>query len=154
MAITLGLFNAFLFTIVIAMTLTEINIAAGFALFAVLSIISLRSVNIAKIEVGYLFGAIALALINGISFPDYLLLGLCNLAIILAALLLDGPWLIKPTIAVDLTLDQVTVADLKDRSRLSKRVEELYQLPVQHLHMQKFNPEKATLRLSAHLRLK
>ncbi len=154
MAVTLGLFNAFLFTIVIAMTLTEINIAAGFALFAVLSIISLRSVNIAKIEVGYLFGVIALALINGISFPDYLLLVMCNLVILLAAVLLDSLWLIKPTLTVDVTLDQITVDDLTDKARLTSRVNALYKLPVQHLTIQKYNLGKGTLRVVAQLRLK
>ncbi len=154
MAVTLGLFNAFLFTIVIALTLTEINMGAGFALFAVLSIISLRSVNIAKIEVGYLFGVIALALINGISFPDYTLLALANLVIVGSAFVLDSPWLVRPTLEVDLTLDNITVAEVMDKPGLTTRIATLYQLPVQHLRIQKYNPEKATLRVTARLRLK
>ncbi len=153
MAITLGLFNLFLFTIVITMTMTEFNLAAGFALFAMLSIISLRSVNIAKVEVGYLFGAITLGLVNGISFQDYMLLALCNLTILGGAWVLDGRWLLKPTVQVELTLDEVSAADLGDTGRLAQRVQAMQGLPVSHLVVQKFNANKGTVRVMARLRL-
>ncbi|MFQ5438650.1 MAG: DUF4956 domain-containing protein, partial [Paracoccaceae bacterium] len=147
MAITLGLFNLFLFTIVITVTLTEINLAAGFALFAALSIITLRSVNIMRIDVGYLFGAIALALVNGISFPDYGLLALCNLVILLSAFVLDGPWVIRPTVSVDLTLEDIAPELLGNMAELTTRVQDRTGLEVQHLSIQKYNFEKRALRL-------
>lgn len=150
-AVMLALFNAFLFTIVIAVTFTEINIAAGFALFAVLSIISLRSVNIAKVEAGYLFGAIALALINGISFQDYILLALCNAVILIAAAVLDSSLLVKPTMKVEVTLDGVTASQLSDLPALTLRVQEKYDMQVAGLRIEKFNPDKGSLRLIATL---
>ncbi len=153
MAITLGLFNLFLFTIVITMTMTEFNLAAGFALFAMLSIISLRSVNIAKTEVGYLFGAITLGLVNGISFQDYALLALCNLTILIGAWLLDGKWLLKPTLSVELTLDGIDTQDLKDHSSMAARIQEMHGLEVQHISILKYNPMKSTARLDVQLRL-
>lgn len=112
MTVTLALLNLFLFTIVITMTLTEFTMAAGFALFALLSIISLRSVAISKIDGGYLLGAITLGLVNGISLHDYLLLFLCNVVIVCGAWLLDARWLMKPTMEVDVTIDGITSADL------------------------------------------
>lgn len=112
MTVTLALLNLFLFTIVITMTLTEFTMAAGFALFALLSIISLRSVAISKIDVGYLLGAITLGLVNGISLHDYLLLFLCNVVIVCGAWLLDAKWLMRPTMEVDVTIDGITSADL------------------------------------------
>lgn len=153
MAVTLGLFNLFLFTIVITMTLTEFNLAAGFALFALLSIISLRSVNIAKVEVGYLFGALTLGLVNGISLHDYLMLALCNLTIIGGAWVLDCKWLLKPTVEVEMTLEEVSATDLKDRDRLRERVQDLHELPVAHVEVQKYNAAKGTARLGVRLRL-
>lgn len=153
MTITLALFNLFLFTIVITMTKTEFNLAAGFALFAILSIISLRSVNIKKIEVGYLFGAITLGLINGISMDNYLLLALCNIVIVGGTALLDCKWLLRHSVLTEITLDGVSATDLKDRDSLTKRVEDLHKLPVVQLDIQKFNAAKGTVKLAARLLL-
>jgi uncharacterized protein DUF4956 len=153
-AIMLAMFNAFLFTIVITISLTEINIGAGFALFAILSVISLRSVNISKVEVGYLFGVIALSLINGISFQDYTLLALCNIVIVGAAALLDSDVMFKPTLKAEVTLEHITPDEISDMPALKTRVAARYKMPVRHLSIVKYNPDKATLRLLAHLRLK
>jgi len=153
MTIMLGLLNLFLFTIVITMTMTEFTLAAGFALFALLSIISLRSVAISKIEVGYLLGAITLGLVNGISIHDYLLLFLCNVVILGGTWVLDAKWLMKQTMEVDVTLDEITSADLKDRAKLAERVQALHGLPVLYVGVEKFNAKKGSVRLSARLRL-
>jgi len=153
MAITLGLLNLFLFTIVITMTMTEFNLAAGFALFALLSIISLRSVSIAKIAVGYLLGAITLGLVNGISIHDYLLLALCNVVILVGAWVLDSNWLLKPTLQVDVTLTEISATDLKDRAKLLERVQAQHELPVTHLKIERFNAKKGTVSLTVRLRL-
>jgi len=153
MTVTLGLLNLFLFTIVIVMTITEFNLAAGFALFALLSLITLRSVSIAKVEVGYMLGAITLALVNGMSIHDYLLLALCNLVIIGGAWLLDCRWLLKRSVDVDVTLDGVSATDLQDRAGLMERVKALHKIPVVYLDIKKFNPTKGTVRLAVRLRL-
>jgi hypothetical protein len=153
MTITLGLMNLFLFTIVITMTLTEFTLAAGFALFALLSIITMRSVAISTVEVGYLLGAITLGLVNGISMHDYLLLFLCNVVIIGGAWLLDCKWLMKRTMEADVTLDGITPADLKDRGKLEERVQALHGLPVVYVGIEKFNAKKGSVRLTARMRL-
>ncbi len=153
MTITLALLNLFLFTIVITMTMTEFTLAAGFALFALLSIISLRSVSISKIDVGYLLGAITLGLVNGISIADYLLLFLCNVVIIGGAWLLDAKWLMKRTMEAEVTLDGITSADLKDRAKLVERVQAQHGLPVLYLGIERFNAKKGSARLTARFRL-
>ena len=147
MAITMGLLNLFLFTIVLTMTMTEFNLGAGFALFALLSLITLRSVIISKVEVGYILGAITLGLVNGMSIHDYLLLALCNLVILVGPWVMDSSWLLKPTLQVD------TDIDLKDHARLVERVQALHKLPVAHLKIEKFNAKKGTVQLSVRLRL-
>ncbi|MDJ0806992.1 MAG: DUF4956 domain-containing protein [Gammaproteobacteria bacterium] len=153
MTITLALLNLFLFTIVITMTMTEFTLAAGFALFALLSIISLRSVSISKIDVGYLLGAITLGLVNGISMHDYLLLALCNLVILVGPWVFDSSWLLKPTVKLDVTLDVVIALDLKDHAKLVERVRALHGLPVIHLKIERYNAKKGTVQLVTRLRL-
>jgi len=152
MAVMLGMFNVFLFTIVITLTITEINLAAGFALFAVLSIISLRSVNIAKVEVGYLFGVIALALINGVSFTDYILLALCNIIILAAAALLDSPLFIRPSLQIETTLEGIPPSEFSDTAKLTKLVESKLSTPVERVRILKYNADKDSLRLMVDLK--
>ncbi|EIC20269.1 DUF4956 domain-containing protein [Thiorhodovibrio frisius] len=153
MAITLVMFNMFLFTIIITMTTTEFNMASGFALFAMLSIISLRSVNISKIEVAYLFGAITLGLINGISLGDYLVLAIVNSIVILAAWVVDSPWLLKPSISIDMTLDNISIIELKDQKLIRSKIYDIYNLPVLGYTVIKYNCKKQTVQLTAELRL-
>ncbi|MFT5699917.1 MAG: hypothetical protein ACI8ZB_002785 [Desulforhopalus sp.] len=154
MTVTLGLFNLFLFTIVITMTLTEFNLAAGFALFALLSIISLRSVNIAKIQVGYLLGAMTLGLVNGISIHNYYLLTLINLVIIVGSWLIDAKWLLGHNLQVEVTLENISVANLKDHKGLINRVQESHEMTVTHLEINKYNPKKQTVQVSVRMSLR
>lgn len=152
-AVALSMLNLFLFTIVIVVTLSQISIATGFALFAVLSVVSVRSASMKKIEIGYLFGVIALALINGMSLSAYTLLALCNLAILIGAFVLDGPWITRPTVPVEAKLDAVTLADLKDKAALRARVAKHVGGEVSHVTVGKYDPVAQTLRVEARLRL-
>jgi hypothetical protein len=100
-----------------------------------------------------LLGAITLGLVNGISMHDYLLLALCNLVVLLGPWVLDSSWLIRPTLQVDVTLDEVSALDLKDHARLVERVQALHKLPVAHLKIARYNAKKGTVQLVARLRL-
>ena len=153
MTITLAMFNMFLFTIVLTMTTTEFNIAAGFALFALLSMISLRSVNISKVEVAYLFGAITLGLVNGISLDDYLLLAIGNLVVIGTAWTLDSKHLVKNTVCTEYTLKDVTLDDLKTKSRIKELIFQESNLTVLSYDIKKYNAKKKTVQLSVQLQL-
>ncbi len=102
---------------------------------------------------GYILGAITLGLVNGMSIHDYLLLALCNLVILVGPWVLDSNWLLKPTLQVDVTLDEVSALDLKDHAKLVERVQALHELPVAHLKIDKFNAKKGTVQLLARLRL-
>lgn len=153
MTITLAMFNMFLFTIVLTMTTTEFNIAAGFALFALLSMISLRSVNISKVEVAYLFGAITLGLVNGISLDDYLLLAIGNIVVIGTAATLDCKHLIKNTVTTDYTLKGITLDDLRTKNRIKEKINEESDLIVLSYDIKKYNAKKMTVQLSVQLQL-
>ncbi|RAY14606.1 DUF4956 domain-containing protein [Actinomadura craniellae] len=59
--------NIGVFTVVVLLLAQRADIAIGFGLFAVLSIIRLRSSELTQEEVGYYFVALALGLVNGIA---------------------------------------------------------------------------------------
>lgn len=67
------------------------GVGVGFGLFAVLSIIRLRSEETSFTEVGYLFNSLALAVVNGMRLQDGGLMLLLNAAILLTMYVVDHP---------------------------------------------------------------
>jgi len=91
MFVSCVLFNIFILIIVMAIIRTDFNIAVGFGLFALLSLIQLRSAQFTKTEMAYLFGAVALAVINGAGIADLSFILICNFVIILSTWFI-GSW--------------------------------------------------------------
>ncbi|MCG5220092.1 DUF4956 domain-containing protein [Streptosporangium sp. KLBMP 9127] len=115
--------NVGIFAVVSLLLVQRVDLAVGFGLFGVLSIIRLRSSEITQGEIAYYFVAIALGLVNGIAaaFPlTALLLDLMLLAVMYIA---DHPQLLGQTRHQVVTLDVVHAdprslhADLENRLR-------------------------------------
>ncbi len=64
LATAASMFNIFTFAVLSILSSVEFSVAAGFGLFAILALFSLRSEQITKIEITYFFGAIAIAVIT------------------------------------------------------------------------------------------
>ena len=58
-----ALFNVFAFAVLTILSNVQFSVAAGFGLFAILALFSLRSEQISKTEITYFFGSIAIAVI-------------------------------------------------------------------------------------------
>ena len=56
-----ALFNIFAFAVLTILSSVEFSVAAGFGLFAILALFSLRSEQISKTEITYFFGSVAIA---------------------------------------------------------------------------------------------
>ena len=56
----------------------RVDIALGFGLFAILSIIRLRSTSVTQQEVAYYFVALVMGLVNGMDIPDRRLVVMIN----------------------------------------------------------------------------
>jgi len=91
MFVSCALFNIFILIIVMAIIRTDFNIAVGFGLFALLSLIQLRSAQFTKTEMAYLFGCVALAVINGAGIVDLSFVLICNFVVILCTWFI-GSW--------------------------------------------------------------
>ena len=63
LATTASMFNVFAFAVLTILSSVQFSIAAGFGLFAILALFSLRSEAISKIEISYFFGSIGIAVI-------------------------------------------------------------------------------------------
>src|SRR3954466_14794187 len=75
--------NIGIFVTMSLLTQVRIDIAVGFGLFAILSIIRLRSSAVTQQEVAYYFIALVLGLINGMGVPDRWLVVGMNVVLLL-----------------------------------------------------------------------
>ena len=85
--------NIGIFVTMSVLTQVRIEIAVGFGLFAILSIIRLRSSAVTQQEVSYYFLALVLGLLNGLGVPDRGLVVALNVVLLLVmrALSSTGP---------------------------------------------------------------
>ena len=60
---TASMFNIFAFCVLTVLSSVSFSVTAGFGLFAILALFSLRSEQISKIEITYFFGSISIAVI-------------------------------------------------------------------------------------------
>ncbi|MGZ4428414.1 MAG: DUF4956 domain-containing protein [Nocardioidaceae bacterium] len=102
-ALNVGLFAAG----VMIVQQMRIGVAFGFGLFAILSIIRLRSDPIAPEEAAYYFISLVLGLLNGVEFRDRWLVVTLDVAIVAVIVLLDNRWVLPRSRRQMVTLDLV-----------------------------------------------
>jgi hypothetical protein len=113
--------NIGIFVAMSLLNLVRVDIALGFGLFAILSIIRLRSSTVTQQEVAYYFVALVLGLVNGMNLPDRPLVVLVNVLLLVTMFVVDSKPLRERTRRVEITLDVVhaddaaLVADLERR---------------------------------------
>lgn len=121
-----ALFNVFIFSVLTVLSKVEFGIAAGFGLFAILAMFTLRSEPIGKTEITYFFGSVAIAVINAVqgTTPQFVL-GITAL-VVLGAYVIDHPRVLQSVEAIRVTLDKIEQHALSDpetmRADLSKRL--------------------------------
>lgn len=102
-----SLFNVFIFAVLTILSSVNFSVNAGFGLFAILALFTLRSEQIGKIEITYFFGSVAIAVIcsvQGTPLPFML----ATVAILVSsAYLLDHPSILRSVHGVRITLDKI-----------------------------------------------
>lgn len=123
---TASMFNIFAFCVLTILSSVEFSIAAGFGLFAILALFSLRSEQISKIEITYFFGSISIAVITSVQGTTLPLVATIALLVIIGAYILDHPRILKSADGIQITLDRIDSYALSDplkmRSDLSERL--------------------------------
>ncbi|GAA0715744.1 DUF4956 domain-containing protein [Dactylosporangium roseum] len=99
--------NAGIFAVAVLLAVHRVDLAVGFGLFAVLSIIRLRSDTMAQGEVGYYFIALVLGLINGLRPVDLRVMIGLNLGLLAVMYVADHPRLLARAERRMVTLDVV-----------------------------------------------
>ena len=147
MFVSCSLFNIFILLIVMSIIRTDFNVAVGFGLFALLSLIQVRSAQFTKTEVAYLFGAVTLAVINGSGIADLSFILICNLVIVLSAWFI-GTWSIEHSanlITVDnvrkmsVTLDHIDENAIGNRQIMATKLEKTLGSNIQSFEIKKID---------------
>jgi hypothetical protein len=123
------LFNVGLFLALVVIAAGEVSMGVGFGLFAVLSIVRLRSEPFSNRELAYFFVAIVLALVCAIDLGSPAYAAALATVAVLAAWAIDHPRLSRPTRSLEVTLELV-FADVEAlrrhlEERLNARVTEI-----------------------------
>lgn len=126
LATTASMFNIFAFAVLTILSSVEFSIAAGFGLFAILALFSLRSEQISKIEISYFFGSIGIAVICSVLGTGLLFVLIVVTFVLLGAYILDHPKILHSVSSAKLTLDRIEpymlADDAKMRAELSDRL--------------------------------
>jgi hypothetical protein len=123
---TAAMFNIFAFCVLTILSTVNFSVTAGFGLFAILALFSLRSEQISKIEITYFFGAISLAVISSVQGTTIPFVMAVAMIILLGAYIFDHPYLLRSAAGVKITLDKIDAHSLSDpalmRADLSLRL--------------------------------
>lgn len=117
-----GTFNLGLFVVLTVISARHVGPAIGFGLFAMLSIVRLRSEPIGNAELAYFFCALVLALVNGLPVDDEPLIVGLNVLVLLTLTFVDHPALYRRTARQRVVLDTVLSSPAELRAELGRRL--------------------------------
>lgn len=113
-----SLFNIFAFGVLSILGSVDFSLAAGFGLFAVLALFTLRSEALSKIEITYFFGSIAIAVICSINGTTLPFVGVVVGMVLLGAYIFDHPRILKSVDGIKVTLDKIDPEALSDPAKM------------------------------------
>ena len=121
-----ALFNIFVFAVLTVLSSVNFGIAAGFGLFAILALFTLRSEPLSKTEMTYFFGSVAIAVITSVQGSTVPFAALVLLFVLAGAFVVDHPRMLQSVSGTKVTLDKIPPALLSSpgalRSALSERL--------------------------------
>lgn len=113
-----ALFNVFVFAVLLVLSSVEFSVAAGFGLFAILALFTLRSETISKTQISYFFGSISFAVINAIMTEASSFVILISSMVLIGAYFFDHPSLLRSVSTIRLTLDFIPENMLSDEKKM------------------------------------
>jgi Domain of unknown function (DUF4956) len=139
-----SMFNVGLFLALVVIASGEISIGVGFGLFAVLSIVRLRSEPFTNGELAYFFVALVIGLVNGIDLGSAGLAAMLSALALAAAAVVDHPRLLHQTRQLDVTLETIPPG----HDALRRHLEERLNARVHDCHVLEIDYVRETTRVS------
>jgi hypothetical protein len=113
-----SMFNVFVFGVLTVLSSVEFSMTAGFGLFAILALFTLRSEPISKTEITYFFGAVAIAVICSVQGTAPSFVAVIVTGVVICAWLLDHPLILRSADGVKITLDKIDHHALSNPERM------------------------------------
>jgi hypothetical protein len=113
-----ALINIFVFAVLSVLSSVQFSVAAGFGLFAILALFTLRSEAISKVEITYFFGSVAIAVICAVQGTTLAFVGTTVAVVLAGAYVLDHPRILRSVDGVKITLDRIDANALSDQPAL------------------------------------
>ena len=142
LVVVYALFNIGLFLALLVIAGGELSMGVGFGLFAVLSIVRLRSEPFSNRELAYFFVALVLALVCAIDVGSLAFSGMLAAVALLAAWVIDHPRLSEPTRRLEVMLELV----FADEDTLRRHLEERLAASVRQLSVLEIDYVRETTR--------
>ena len=117
-----AMFNIFIFSVLTILSSVNFGVTAGFGLFAILALFTLRSEPLEKTEMAYFFGSVAIAVICSVRGGTIVLPALITAFVILSVYVIDHPRMLKSVRGVKLFLDQIDADLLSDQTAMTARL--------------------------------
>jgi hypothetical protein len=124
LATSAALFNVFVFAVLTVLSAVNFSVAAGFGLFAILALFTLRSEPLGKLELTYFFGSITIAVICSVQGTALPLIVLVLLVVLLGVYILDHPLILQSISGTKLSLDHIDKALLADPAAMRRTLSE------------------------------
>jgi Domain of unknown function (DUF4956) len=105
-----ALFNIFIFSVLAILSSVNFGVAAGFGLFAILALFTLRSEPLSKIEMTYFFGSVAIAVICSIKGGTHLFEATVVVIVVIGTYIIDHPRMLQSVGGAKVTLDRIDQA--------------------------------------------
>lgn len=112
------LFNLFIFSVLVILSNIQFTVSAGFGLFAILALFTLRSEKITKIEIAYFFGSVALAVICSVQGVPLILVVCSTLVILFGAYIADHPKVMSTAATTKVTISPIENYTLSDSQKM------------------------------------
>lgn len=144
--------NVSLFVVAAALGSTSpLNVGVGFGLFAVLSIIRLRSDESSQIEIGYMMAALVLGLLTGLPGLDVEYKIVFAVTVVVALYLVDHPVLVPAErhVRYRLWLEHIETDPVALRAQVQERLGGV----VRHVVVEEVDYVRETMRLDVRLTL-
>ncbi len=152
LVITAGMFNLFAFVILTILSSVEFGLAAGFGLFAILALFTLRSEEISKTEITYFFGSVSLAVICSTQGTEVAFVAVVVAVVLVAAWVIDHPNVLASVDTVKLTLDRIDRCALSDPEATRRALSERLGVDVMSYRITFIDYVNDVVRVTAHYR--
>lgn len=147
-----ALVNVSVFAVLAVLSAVDFSIAAGFGLFAILALFTLRSEQISKTQIAYFFAGIAIAVICSIQGTTLPFVIVIVTLVLLGTYVLDHPRVLRSVDRVRITFDKIDTDGLADAPAMRAALAQRLSVDVMYYQIISFDYVNDTATLNVYYR--